>query len=212
MKKNLLPVVALAFFAVNSFAKDGLYVEFKVTSSMVNGTSKSYSSDGDTRTETNMTVNMNGTPRPLDRAVLMLHSDPHIIYSLNEADKTYTATDVSKVPNRDDEAEYEITVLGKERVNNYNCTHVKAVNKNTQREMELWLSKDVPHYERYAAIKNKYVVSNLYKQLRDKGADGFAVRMLVAEERAGQMQMDLVKAEERNIDASMFSLGGYTKK
>jgi hypothetical protein len=211
MKKNLLLVIALVLFAMNSYAKEGLYIEFKMTSKSVNGTSRTYSSDGDSRTESKMTASYNGSDKPMVMTVLKLHNDPNAVYSLNETDKTYTVIDVSKVPNKDEQAEYEITVLGKERVNNYNCTHVKAVNKNTRHEMELWLSKDITQYERYASIKNKYIASNLYKQLREKGAEGFVVRLVMSEERMGQMEMNLVKAEERNIDASMFNLDGYTK-
>jgi len=211
MKKNLLMLIAIVLLAINSFAKEGIYMEFKMTSKSFNGSIKSYSSGGDNLTESNMVGNYNGTSVSRDITSLKLQTDPDNVYTLNEQDKTYSVTNVSRVPDRNEDADYEITVLGKENVNHYNTTHVKLVNRKTQHEMEMWLTKDIPQYEHYTAVKNKYTGSNLYRQLKDKGAEGLAVRITMNEERTGPTQLDLVKAEERNIDPSMFSLGGYTR-
>ena len=61
-------------------------------------------------------------------------------------------------------------------------------------------------------MKNKYLGgAKFFNALKDKGVEGFVVRMLVKGNRGDQIQMDLVKAEKRNIDESLFSLSGYTK-
>jgi hypothetical protein len=213
MKKNLF-IIALVFFAMNVAAKEGMYIEFKMASTSVNGTVKDYlSADGDSRNESSMVMSLNGNGQPYETTVIKLHSAPDVVYALNEKNKTYSVTDISKVKDREDDNDYDITVLGKERVNSYSCTHVKVKNKKTQNEMEMWLSKDIPQYERYAArVKNKYMGgSHLYQQLKEKGAEGFMVRMIMNNARGGQMQMDLVKAEQRNINESLFSLDGYAK-
>ncbi len=212
MKKCTLIVVAFLISAISVIAKEGIYIEFKVTSSAMkmSGTSKSYYAGGSSRTEMNM--QSDAMPGPMNIVSLYLSSEPGKAYSLNEKDKTYTETDISKaIENREDD-EYDVTVQGKEKVNGYNATHVTVLNKRTQHSSEMWLSKEVAGYADYATVKSKYLGGEkFFSMLKEKNAEGFVVRMEVAAGRGGTMQMDLVKAEKRNIDESLFSLDGYSK-
>lgn len=143
---------------------------------------------------------------------LTLKAEPSKIYLLNEKDKTYSEIESSNDDEWKDraQAEYEITVVGKETVNGYNTTHVIIKINGKQRE-ELWTTKDIAGYVDFSKVKSKYTgKENMYKALAAKGADGMTVRIKI-EERGQGMQMELVKVEKRNNPAVLFSLSGYTK-
>lgn len=210
MKKILLLAVILVFNGIQLFAKDGVYLEFKITSQRMNGTSKIYEAGGSTRTE--MQMNNAGSGAPFGTTMLILADNPHNSYTLDEKNKTYTVTETGK--NGEHPDDYDVEVVGKETINNYKCTHVVVTFKKFQRKSEMWLSKDVPGYAGVmgASMSQMAGGSGFYDKLKAKGADGFVVRMLTKDPRGGEgMQMDLVKAEKKNIDASLFSLSGYTK-
>ena len=213
MKKNFWLIATFLLVCTNTFGREGVYLEFKISSQSVTGTSKTYSLNGDSRVE--MTMQNPAMPAPMSIITLVLGNNPDKVYGLNDKDKTYTETDVTKSPeqkNVGDDEEYEITVLGKETVNGYAATHVNIVYKKTQRSSEMWLSKDVKGYADYTHIKSKYLGGHkFFDALKEKGAEGFVVRMMLDAGRGGKMQMDLVKAEKRDMPTSLFSLDGYTK-
>jgi Domain of unknown function (DUF4412) len=208
MKKSYLISALLLLLASHLSAKDGLYVEFNLSSSMANGTIKTYYMDGNTRNEMNMETQM--TPGKMVITTLVLKSNPGTIYSLNEGNKTYYETTAANGASNEDT--YEITVVGKETINKYSCTHVTARNTRTQKTMEMWLSKDVSNYAAYSQLKTKYFGGNsFFSQLKEKGADGYVVRMITNDDRGGQIQLDLVTVGSRPVTDALFSLDGYTK-
>ena len=209
MKQLIVLLLSLSALATSAIAKDGIYLEFKITSPTTTGTSKTYTAGGSTRSE--MTIKSPRNPNPFTIATLVLASAPGKSYSLNEAGKTYTEVDISRSQSDNDD-DIEVTVLGKEKVNNYNCTHVSIKNRKSQRTSEMWLSKDIPGFMNYTTVKNNYLGgSKFFDALKAKGAEGFVARMLTNSERGEKMQMDLVKAEKQNIPDAFLSLNGYTK-
>ncbi len=210
MKKKLLFAAALIIIAANAIAKEGVYIEFKLSGGKFSGTSKTYSSDGNTRSE--MSMISPSLPAPINTVTLVLSNALHMIYTINEKDKTYSEmSSDGKSVQKEGEGDYEVTVVGKEMVNNYNSIHVKVRYKSSKHETEMWLSKDVVGWANYTSVRNQYLTgSKLFEAMKAKGAEGFVVRMLV--NGAGEnIQMDLVKAEKKSLDESLFSLGGYTK-
>jgi hypothetical protein len=197
---EVIPIITLAS------VQQGIYAEYKMTSDKGNGLMKMYFFDGNSRTETN--IEIPGMPGNGTMMIMITKKDSSdIIYIVNESSKTYTEMNSKAIKAEVVKDEIEITVLGKEKVNNYNCTHVKISDKSKNVEMEMWNSKEVIDNSFLKDINNQYLAnSNYVKELETKSADGFLVRLL-----NGKMQMDLVKAEKRDIDLSMFSLEGYTK-
>jgi hypothetical protein len=213
MKKKIsvcIMLVAATIYAIGQ----GAYVEYKLSSGEgVGGTMKMYFQDGNSRSE--MEMQIPGMPGGgMNNASVYLKSNPDKIYMLNEKNKTYSEMDISKLDNAQQPAEkndeYEVTVVGKEKVNSYNATHVKVKHKGSKTEMDMWTSADVANYASYQNIKSKYTSVGLYKALKEKGADGVIVRMVVGDH-GHNMQMDLIKAETKSVDAAKFSLAGYTK-
>ena len=200
--------------ATVSFSQ-GAYIEMKLSSSgnaSFSGNFKMYAQDGNARTEMKMVVpQLPGGGMNL--TMLKLKTDDSNIFMLNEKDKTYSEYSITGSDDYKDyqQNEYEITVLGKEKVNGYNTTHVKVKVKGHSYEQEMWTSTEVANYNNFTAVKSKYWgKDNLNKALAAKGAAGFPVRILVDENRQ-KVQMDLVKAEVRTNPASLFTLSGYTK-
>ena len=210
MKKNLLIAILLVVSGISAKAREAVYVEYKVTAGPMSGTSSTYSSNGDSRTE--MTMTGTNMPMPMNSVSLMLQSTPGKVFVLNEKDKTYNEVDASRSGEGNSDEEYEITVLGNEKIGSYNCVHVKVVYQKSHTTSNMWISKDVRGYNNYTTVKNKYMGgTKFFDALKAKGADGFVVRMVMATGRGGDMQMDLVKAEKKDVPNSLFSYEGYTK-
>ena len=201
-------------------AGSGIYVEFKITAGgeakRVGGTMKSWASiNGSSRTEMNMMMPQmpNGSMK-----VISIHkaAEPDKVYIQNDASKTYSVTDMSKFKSNHQAGQkdkpIQIEVLGKEKVNGYNCTHVKITRKGNQAQ-DLWTTKEIADFDKYARIQsNKYFSDEgMMVQLKAKGADGVPVRMRMAE-RSGDMQMDLIKAEKVEVSDAQFQIPNEYKE
>ncbi|MFN8288578.1 MAG: DUF4412 domain-containing protein [Chitinophagales bacterium] len=213
MKKYKITALSiLMMFGLGVFAQ-GYYMEMKMSGNDGEmGTMKIYSQDGNSRSE----MQMSSAKVPAGfgaMAILSLKSEPSKIYMLNEKEKTYSEMDVSnKEEYRDgDKSEYEVTVIGKEKVNGYNCTHVKIKQKGSKHDMDWWTTTEMANYAEFSKVKSQYTgKSNLYSALEAKGAVGFPVR-IKTEDHGQMVQIDLITAEKRNNPSTMFSLSGYKK-
>lgn len=208
MKKILiLLLVALAAIQIQA---QGYYVEMKVTMNDAKvADMKIYAQDGNSRSE----INSNVAGMQINMVMLTLKSEADKVYMLDEKAKTYseistaTAKDYKDAPLSD----YTVTVLGKEKVNGYNCTHVRIHKKGETHASEMWTTKEIADYAVLSQIKGKYTgKDNMITALKANGAEGFPVRVKTVE-MSRDVQVDLVKAEKKTNAAGMFSLSGYTK-
>lgn len=213
MKKILLLTVVCLPLLVTKLAAQGFYVEYKMSTvagsaQSVSGSMKLLSQDGNSRSAIEMNSPMGG----INIVSLSLKATPDKVYLLDEKAKTYSEFPVDTKEEWTDNAsvQYTVEVVGKEKVNGYNSTHVKVSINGRQRE-DLWTTKEIDGYADFSKIKSKYTgKDNLYKALAAKSAEGMPVRILVKENNQS-VQMDLVKAERRNNPASLFSISGYSK-
>lgn len=193
----------------------GYYVEYKLSSTTgtqggASGSMKTYTEGGNTRTE----MSMNTAMGSFNMVNLLLKSTPGSVYMLDEKSKTYT-----EIKSTDDEQwkdyaqdDYEVTVLGKEKVNGYNATHIKIKRKGGTGEMQMWNTTEIAGYSEFASMKTQYTGKyNLLKAMEAKDAAGFPVRIKAAHSQYS-FQLDLVKAEKRSNPSTLFSLTGYTKR
>lgn len=221
MKKALLSFLIIGFqLLITNCSAQGVYIEYKITAGdakeSMTGNNKTYNQDGNSRAE--MQFSVPGLPSgAMNTTTIMRKDKPNMIIKLNP-DKTYTEMSFAEYEKNEKKSNepFEITIVGKETVNGYSCTHVIAKFKNSGKvRNEWWTSKDVAGFPGFKGMKgSKYFDDdNLFSKMEEKGADGFPVRMKMSEEgQKGIMQMDLVKAEKRNIPASMFEIpAGYTK-
>lgn len=210
MRKCNLLCSLLLCITTAAMAREGVYAEYKVSSASVQGNNKTWVSDGDIRSEVAVRGPM--APGATNVVTLLLHNEADKMYMLSEKDKTYMVMTTGKIsPMHDDNDDYDVAVVGKETVNGYNSTHVRVTNKRTQHASDLWLSKDVKGYENFTGVKTQYFGGKgFYSKLKDKGAEGFVVRMQTKTE-GDEMKIDLVKVEKKDMPDELFSLNGYTK-
>jgi hypothetical protein len=212
MKKTTISILTVLWMATQAFSQ-GAYIEFKIGGSQsgITGTAKSYTKDGNSRSEIHM-VAPQVPGAAIDKVTLILKGNTKKAYTLNENAKTYTEMDlIGAAAPDEDPTQYEVTLIGKEKVNGYNSTHVKLKKKTQTAEEDVWVSTEVLNYKQYLSVKSKYTSAGIFKAIQAKGAEGFIVRVM-ASERGHSMQVDLVKSELRNNDASLFSLDGYKKE
>ena len=209
--KKLSIAIFITFCTISQLLAQGsAYVEFKMTGdSGIVGTTKIYTRDGNSRSEINMASPQ--SPGGFKWITLTLKDKPQKAYTLNENTKTYSEMDISASASKEnDSTQYEVTLVGKEKMNGYNSTHIKVRRGKFPNEEDLWVSTEVPNYKQYISIKTKYTTQGLMKALSAKGALGFPVRTIAAE-RGKKIQIDLVKMEQRDNPSTLFSLDGYTK-
>ena len=216
----LLLIINCQLSIINCNAQ-GIYVEYKISSSSgketMSGNSKTWHQDGNSRSE--MDMNIPGLPAGAMNTVTITRQDkPYMITKLNTGNKTYTEISFEEYEPQEKKSTepYEVTVVGKETINGYSCTHVIAKFKNSGKmRNEWWTSKDVVGFPGFKGMKGtKYFDDDsFFAKMAEKGADGFPVRMKMSEAgMAGGMQMDLVKAEKKTNPASLFEIpAGYTK-
>jgi hypothetical protein len=208
MKTSILflaNLLFLSFFASTSFAGD-IYAEYKMTG--VGGkpiTTKMYSKNGDLRTEAN--VEMGG--QKMTTTTLMLKSKPNVTLVFNYMSKTYTETkNASGVAVKN----FDIKVIGSEKVGNYNCTHVK-MSANGQ-SWDMWYAKDLPAINFPLSGQDAAATQKMIAQLKNKGITGMPVKITFAQpgNTSAAVTMLLSKFEQKNLSASLFTIpAGYKK-
>lgn len=216
MKKLLASLSCV--FLITAINAQGLYIEMKISTigekEIATGLMKTYSQDGNTRTEMNM--NLPAANAGLgNMTMLTLKSNVNTVYMLNEKDKTYSEfTSTSEPEDLKDypQSDYEVTLLGIDKTNNYTCKHVRVKRKGSNHEMEMWTTTEIDGYADFAMVKTKYTgKANMYKAMEAKGVVGFPVR-IKSIDHGHEVRIDLIKAEKRNNPAALFSLSGFTKQ
>ncbi len=201
----------------------GIYYEYTIESNTkergnVKSTSKMYlTNNGEGRSEMNLAAMMgakNGTPL----MVIARMNQPHYSAIIDDEKKAYSLNVIDTSLINGIHGKYEVTKLGNETINGYNCTHVKVVSttgsgmfKSSSTE-EIWTSADVPGYDLVKkATLQQNVTLGMMKALNDAGCGGFFVKMTSGDKNYS-MTMQLSKAEKQSFPASLFKIpSGYTE-
>lgn len=207
--KTLFATFLLSFlFALSSNA--GIYFEYKMTvGKKQSGTIKTWYQDGHSRSE----VLIPGVPAAMGNMVAITRKDQlNKVFVLNEGSQTYMEmTDNEQKETEDSPSDMEISVLGTEKINGYNATHIQVKKKGAKSPEHFWLSKEIKGYQELNRLRGKYRASeDMLKKFEAKGVEGFPVKMTMHSEE-GEIMMELTKAEETQIPNSKFSLDGYQK-
>lgn len=226
MKLSLLLIAGL--LSSGSFA--GNYLEFKLKAKTgpgmqdgVKGTMKAWYQNGNTRTQLQMEMEQGGNSMAtamMNKMVgLRLSSQPNTSFLLDENNKIYFEAPKKNDGQEEEITSWDISVIGQEKLNGYNCTRIKATEKtgSAPSEFEWWVSKDVPGYSELKDFRTKQLNTGaIYQALKGKGIDGFPVKIKMTGSNPGRpgipMEIELIKAEIMDIPESRFSLEGYTRK
>jgi hypothetical protein len=146
--------------------------------------------------------------KAVSMTVLSLADKPDTIYMINGANGECMEIDVSKVKQQgaiDPYKDAKIENLGKERVNGYDCNHVRISWPDRESVIDLWVSKDILDYFAYARMQASKDNENqrLAEKLRAAGLDGFPVKTQLSPQ---GVVTELVKAERIILDASLFEV------
>ncbi len=210
--KNLILVCCL-LLTRSAWAQQGT-IEYKMTlgnggAQGMTSSSTLYFANGNVRTDATMALP--GATRPIKQSVLMLKSNPKTMVTLNEANHTYTETEMNTV-NSTTNGKTTVKILGKETVQNLPCTHVLL--SFAKGGMEVWTTKAIPGYESLASFwktSRNFGSSDVYSELVKNGADGFFVKMKSPGDKGG-MNMELVRYDPRPVSAALFIIPkGYQK-
>lgn len=208
MKTSILLLATLfcfAIFANAAFAGD-IYAEYKMTG--VGGKpiiTKMYSKNGDLRTEAN--IDMGG--QKMTTTTLMLKSKPNVTLVFNSMSKNYTE---AKITSNTAVKDFDIKVIGTEKIGNYNCNHVK-MSANGQ-SWDMWYAKDLPTISFPISGQNAAATQKMMAQLKNKGITGMPVKMTFVKPgtKTAAMTMLLTKFEQKTLNASLFTIPtGYKK-
>jgi hypothetical protein len=193
-------------------AQSGVAFEYTLGSSEgVTGEFKGYYSESGFRSE--MAMHMPKMPGGgFSRTTLMLKDKPGISIMLDDKAKTYSETEIKPRPEGNADS-CVVKILGNEKIGKYNCIHSQVTENH--KVSEFWTTKDIPEYEKYAAVHKggRYMgKGNTEAALKKAGADGFLVKTFSKEARGGEMSMELTKFEKQNLSPDLFAIpAGYTK-
>ncbi|RZK57024.1 MAG: DUF4412 domain-containing protein [Pedobacter sp.] len=208
MKISLLFLTSLLplFICAPVVHSADIYVEYQmtgITNTPVN--SKMYGKNGNLRTET--TMSMGG--KQMSTTTLMLKSSPNVAYVFNSLTKTYTEVKVNPKAAIKDVA---IKILGKEKVGNYNCTHVKMTADG--KSWDAWFTKDLPSFDSPISGNSEWGSQKVMNELKSKGVTGMMAKVvfLTPGAKAKTVTMQLTKYESKMLSNSLFTLpAGYKK-
>ncbi|MEP6684193.1 MAG: DUF4412 domain-containing protein [Parafilimonas sp.] len=202
----------------------GIYYEYAIeTNTKQNGAAKSTSkmyltSNGEGRSEMNLAAIMgakNGSPL----VVIGRMNQPHYSVILDDENKAYSLNVIDTSLINMVHEKYQVTKLGNETVNGYNCIHAKLISttgsgmfKSSSTE-DIWTSVDVPGYALLKkATLQQNVTPGMMKALDDAGCGGFFVKMTAGDGKDYSMTMQLTKADKQSFSSSMFKIpAGYTE-
>jgi hypothetical protein len=135
-------------------------------------------------------------------------------YSLNvdDAQKTYSLNVIDTALINSGGDEYTVTRVGEETVTGYHCIHSKMTSKSrlSSTTMDIWTSASVPGYDLYKKlISVNKVTPSMIAALDKAGCNGYFVKMVTGS-KDYTMTMELIRAQEKNLPASLFRIpAGY---
>jgi hypothetical protein len=132
---------------------------------------------------------------------------------LDDAKKTYSLNVIDTALINGGGEKYTVTRVGEETVLGYRCVHSKLTSRNalSTMTMDLWTSTSVTGYEQFKKLMSISKVTPAMVAALDKaGCNGYVVK-LMSGDKDYTMTMELIKAQERSLPASLFRIpSGYT--
>ena len=152
-----------------------------------------------------------------DRTEVLGHAGmPRFSMMIYTRTKTYQLHIIDTAAfNRPDGMTYQVTKVGTEQVQGYNCIHARVAmstpGSKTPIMEDYWTSVDVPGYSTFKQLMlGQHVTPQIMKALDNAGCSGFFVKVTV-QSAAYSLNMELIQATRKDFAASYFELpSGYT--
>lgn len=226
LKKTSLVLCALVLAAGTAFAEFEGVLEMKVTSAGKNnefsggGTMVASVAKAGARCEMNMQMGEMG----MKMVVLQKTDNPDLLYHINDANKTYTEIDLTKMREMAGQTQntrkYSVEKLGQETILGYKTQHVlvkeQSLGNDKGMTTEMWTAKDLLDYATFSKMQTrpgkKGGEEALAKALKEAGADGLPLKSISTTADGTKVTMDVVKVDKKSLPASTFEIpAGYTK-
>ncbi|HVU54787.1 MAG TPA: DUF4412 domain-containing protein [Puia sp.] len=194
----------------------GVYYEMLTTMTSKKGPLKDtnlmyFTNSGEGRTEMSIPIPGVKTGKMI---LLGRAGQPRYSMNIDDAQKTYSLNVIDTGLINSNGDEYTVTRVGEETVDGYHCTHAKLVSKSrfSSTTMDIWTSTSVPGYSIYKKLLNvNKVTPGMVAALDKADCNGFFVKVLTSG-KDYSMTMELVRAQEKNLSASLFRIpAGYTE-
>jgi len=227
MHKRISPTLFALFLAAGpAFGQFEGVLEMKVASTGKNsefggsGTMVAAVGKPGARCEMNMQMGEMG----MKMVVLQKTDSPNLVYHINDAKKTYTEIDLTKIremaSQQADTRKYTVQKLGQETILGYKTQHVlvqeQAAGEGKGMTTEMWTAKDLLDYATFARMQarpgKKGGEEALAKALKEADADGLPLKSINTTPDGTKITMEVVKVDKKSIPASTFEIpAGYTK-
>ncbi|HQR45106.1 MAG TPA: DUF4412 domain-containing protein [Thermoanaerobaculia bacterium] len=187
---------------------------------MMNGTGKTYVSKVGWRSEMEMaspdTAKMTGG-KPFRMVMLGKLANPDVVYSVNDAMKTYAVINTKEMKElagkiEKQEKKFTVTKLGKDSVAGLSCENVRVTEDKGGQNIEACISREFMSGEWMRALQRDSRGGDWMKALRDNGVEGYPVRltMTMKDQPGMKTAMEIVKVDRHSVPASMFTVpAGY---
>ena len=227
MRKNISPTLfALFLAALPAYAQFEGVLNMKMTITGKDGetggggTMNVAVAKAGTRCEMNMQTSGMG----MKMVMLQKTDTPDTLYRINDANKTYTETDLTKMRamagQQTDTKTYTVEKLGQETILGYQTQHVLVKDKSPAAgngmTTEMWTAKDLLDYATFSKMQARPGKgagdAALVKALKDAGADGLPLKSVATTADGGKVTMEVVKVDKQSVPASTFEIpAGYNK-
>jgi hypothetical protein len=225
MRKNLSPTLFVLLLAVlPAYAQFEGVLEMKMTAAGEGGqggggTMNVAVAKAGARCEMNMQMGAMG----MKMVVLQKTDAPNTLYHIDDANKTYSEIDLSKMRDmagqRQGGRKYTVEKLGQENILGYKTQHVIVKESNPGGKgstTEMWTAKDLLDYATFSKMQPGQGQGGgeeaMAKALKDAGADGLPLKSISTTADGTKVTMEVVKADKKSLPASTFEIpAGYTK-
>ncbi len=228
MKKILPVAVVLLLSAATAHAEFEGVADMKITTergpggAAIGGTGKIYVSKAGWRYEVEMSspemAKMTGG-KPFRMCMLGKISNPDVVYSVNDAMKSYSVIHTKEM--RDlaakaskPEHKFSVQKLGKDTVAGLTCENVRITDEAGKMNIEACVSREFVSGDWLKAMQRDNRGEWL-SALKSAGVEGYPVRMVVTSKdtNAPKTTMEITKVDRRSVPASMFEVpAGYKQK
>ena len=163
-------------------------------------------------------------PMTVNMVMFQKNDSPNILYRVNDANKTYTETDLAKMKEMASQQQanrkYTVEKLGRETLLGYKTQHVlvkeQVADGGTGMTLEVWTAKDLLDYETFSKMQVRRGKGAgeeaMIKALKEADADGLPLKSLATTPEGMKITMEVVKVDKKSLPAATFEIPeGYTK-
>ena len=225
MHKKISPVLfALLLAAGPAFAQFEGVLEMKMTMSGMGGEGGGTMNVSVAKAGFRSEMDMKMGPMAVNMVMLQKNDSPNILYRLNDANKTYTETDLAKMKEMAGQQQanrkYTVEKLGRETLLGYKTQHVlvkeQVADGGTGMTLEVWTAKDLLDYETFSKMQVRRGKGAgeeaMIKALKEADADGLPLKSLATTPEGMKITMEVVKVDKKSLPAATFEIPeGYTK-